>query len=371
MKRPGSFILPLAFITVLIIPMANQVLGIWEFKSTDENRNFQPFPELDITHFEVFPNEFNDYYKDAFSFRTPLLQIYQNFKVEQLKISPSPDQTFIGTDGWLFNSRKEIKILHGEHDFNQDYLDRFETEWATRMHLLDSLKIPAHWYIIPMKHYVYQDKLPFNMWVSEPKRVTVLQDRLNKRFENLVQDPTDLLKTARDSFEIYYRYDNHWNYRGAQVIAQSILKKAEHHFPDYTFNETETVVWNEDVRKGGCHAVAIGKPDITESEWIPELADTSIKEFKYGFTPPPYFPYPNDFEHAFKNPNGNGLKILIIGDSFGLHLQKLIASVFSESVFIFDSWQYDLNKDIILKVEPDLVIWESLETHIDHVIGEE
>jgi hypothetical protein len=42
---------------------------------------------------------------------------------------------------------------------------------------------------------------------------------------------------------------------------------------------------------------------------------------------------------------------------------------FPESVFLFDAWQYKLNKPIIEKVKPDIVVFISLETNIDNIIA--
>ena len=338
------------------------------FESADENRDFNPFPVFDPTYFEGFPEEFEAYFNDAFSFRAPLLDFHQYMKFKWFKISPYPDKVIIGNDGWLFNARKEAEILDGKLNFSEEQLAQFETEWDNRIRILDSLDIKVLWYILPMKHYVYLDKMPFTVRVSKPKRVKTLQERLNTSHPNLVHDPTQLLIHTKDSFDTYLKNDNHWNYRAGHSTSLDILQNIHRWYPNRDFSLPKNYTWEQNTFFGGCHAQVIGKPYAEELEWFVAVDSTKVREYKRCFLPPADFPYPDDYEHSFINPDGNGLKILIIGDSFSHPLQKFLPEVFSETVFIFDSWQYDLNLDVILEVQPDIVLFESLETHIDHFI---
>lgn len=368
--KPAKYILPMVLMSCLLLIGLNQILHVWEFEQTDENRNFAPLPHFNPSYLEVFPKEFDSYYRDAFSFRTPILDVYQRFKLEVLKISPKPKLTLIGSDGWLFNARKEIEIFRGEWDFTEKELIEFEMEWEGRFRILDSLDIETFWYVIPMKHYVYADKLPFNLRMKEPKRVSILSHRLNERLHEFVVDPTGTLRAARDTSEVYYRNDNHWHSKGAHLIAKDILDNLQRQWPNAIFN-LPSFSWKQVTRNGGCHANAIGRNELSEPDWQPVFLNPIEESDKYDFVPPSDFPYPGDYEHVFRNQNGNGLKILVIGDSFSGNLRPFISQVFSESVFIFDSWQYGLNLDIILTLKPDVVVFESLETHIDHIIGKQ
>ena len=71
----------------------------------------------------------------------------------------------------------------------------------------------------------------------------------------------------------------------------------------------------------------------------------------------------------YRNPSDTTApKILVIRDSFGDQLIPFLKEPFSESVFIFDGWDYGLNKEIIETVKPDIVIFLGLETHIENFI---
>ncbi|MGB1318082.1 MAG: hypothetical protein ACPG5W_07735, partial [Flavobacteriales bacterium] len=166
MRHNSKYILVVLFVVTLIVPMLNGHFLVWEFEQKDENRDFHEKPALALDYPDIYPKQYNAYYKDAFGFRAPLLQFFKEFKFRWLKVSPEPEHTMLGNDGWYFLTKKESQILAGEKDFPSEYLEAFRSEWQRRTDFLDSLGIVHYWYILPMKHYVYQDKLQFHTPVS-------------------------------------------------------------------------------------------------------------------------------------------------------------------------------------------------------------
>jgi alginate O-acetyltransferase complex protein AlgJ len=369
MARFSKYILPVLFMIALLVPLVNSQFLIWEFEQDDENRNPHPKPSLNLDHAAPYPDQYDKYHKDAFSFRTPLLQLFKQFKFKWLMVSPSPEHTMLGTDGWYFLTEKEGQILAGKRDFSSEYLNAFKEEWQDRTDFLDSLGIVHYWYILPMKHYVYQDKLQFQTQVSpRPKRVTQLQEYLNSYFPGLVRDPTQLLLQARDSVEVYQRHDNHWNHHAGYSVAVDIIETLQKDFPQLKLRPFNSYTWEGKWKNSGFHVGTLGLTD-TLVHLMPTDPNEEAIRFSYGFPPNPGFAYPNEYEYSYRKADTTGLKILIIRDSFGDYYRPFIKESFSESVFIFDSWQYNLHKDIILQIKPDIVLFTSLETHIAHTIN--
>ena len=78
---------------------------------------------------------------------------------------------------------------------------------------------------------------------------------------------------------------------------------------------------------------------------------------------------PWNYERRYINEHSkSGLRVLFIRDSFGNQLVPFVKEPFAESLFIFDAWRYELNKPIIEKVKPDVVIFLGLETHLESFI---
>ncbi|MFT6210853.1 MAG: hypothetical protein ACJATE_001479 [Bacteroidia bacterium] len=369
MQHSSKYILPVLFVTALLVSIFNSQFNIWEFEQSDENRDFDKKPSLNLEHADPYPDKYNAYYKDAFTFKTPLLSLFKEFKFRWLMVSPAPEHTMLGKDNWYFLAEKEAEILAGKKDFSPEYLEEFRTEWQHRTNFLDSLGIVHYWYILPMKHYVYQDKLQFQTPVSpRPKRITQLQNHINSYFPRLVRDPTDELIKARDSVEVYQRYDNHWNHHAGYTVAVDMIETLKKDFPELSLRPFESFNWTKKWKQGGFHRGTLGVKDSSQHTMPLDTIEHAIR-FSYKFTPPPGFPYPFAYEYSYRKTDTTGLKILIIRDSFGDYFKPFLKESFSESVFIFDSWQYKLNEEIILKMKPDIVLFCSLETHVEHIVN--
>jgi hypothetical protein len=253
-------------------------------------------------------------------------------------------------------------------DFSDDELERFRQEWDERAAFLDSLGITYRWLICPLKHYVYTDKLPFNMVVSKrPKRVEQLRTYLEGYHPGLIIDPTPALIAARDSVNVFYRLDNHWNYQAGYTAYVELMRSLKRDLPELEIVGHDAFIWEARTKDNGFHRSTLGLKE-TEQERVPSPLATTVEPITYGFAMTPGFPYPDQYEKSFRSGDTTKLRILVIRDSFGDHLMPFIKESFSESVFIFDSWQYTLHRKLILQVKPDIVVFSSLETHIKHVI---
>ncbi len=371
LNKISIYFLPVLFSMFLFSHLINHTFKLYTFERKDENRRFNDTISLNINHLDNFPKEYSNYLSDNFTFRTPLLNFYHHLKFNIFKISPHPEKTIIGKSGWYFLSEKELKIIEGKLNFNQTELIQFENEWQRRKKFLDSLDIKYHWVIAPMKHNVYNEYLPFNVHQSKNRRIETLVHHLsNKKFPDLIIDPVPEMKQQKDSIKLFYHLDNHWNYRSGYLITKLLLSTIQKDFPNANIPDITEHYWEYDTVRKGIHYDVLGIKNLWEIEQKPIFPYHSSKKVEnYGFPPVQGFAYPWDYEWRFVNDSlQNGLRILIIRDSFGFQVSPFIRDSFKESLFIFDAWQYKLNEDIILKYQPDVVIFLGLETHIDSFI---
>jgi hypothetical protein len=95
----------------------------------------------------------------------------------------------------------------------------------------------------------------------------------------------------------------------------------------------------------------------------------AVRSPKFNYPVTDGFPYPDDFEQFFKNDRAkNKKKVLVIRDSFGTDCIPFIAEAFSETLFIFDGWNYGLNSNILETYKPDIVIYLTYEPHLINFI---
>lgn len=372
MKNSGSKYIVIIFALLLAAPLLNGVLHIVRFDQKDENRVFKTMPEADIHKLDRFPVEFDAYYNDNFSFRTPLLEALHKIKYYGFHISPNPDQTVIGKEGWNYLAEKEKKVFEGDLNFTKGQLDTLYHIWNNRLTYFKQQNIKCYWLIAPTKHRVYPEFLPDNFIQPKgPSRVEVLSKFLNGKFPGLIIDPTEALLKAKKDHKLFYQLDNHWNFNAGFIASDLLYKRIKQDFPSVIAPTYDNYIWKDTITSFGYHKNVIGVESLTEKEQVVyNKKELAIKAWNYNFPVIEHFPYPWDYEHRYINYQADSTmpRILVIRDSFGAQMIPFLKEGFRESEFIFDSWHYWVDKGVIEKYDPDMIIYISLETHIESLI---
>jgi len=364
-------ILPVAFVLLLIIPLFNDAFHFVEFDRNEENRSFTDSIEFNINHLDDFPKNFNNYVNDNIIFRKPFLNLFHQSKFYVFKTSPYPNKLIIGKNDWYFNAGKEKEIYEGLNQFNTLQLDSFSNEWKKRLHFIDSLNIKTYWLIAPMKHTIYPEEIPYNIVREKENRTFQLKKRMNKDFHGLIIDANQLLKNAKDSIPVFYQTDNHWNFSAGEIVAKHLLDQFKKDFPNNDFGKTPKIEWEKKIKKDGIQTRLLGIEGLSEVYYTPSENTNYVskEEKKYKFKGIESFAYNWGYEKGFSNSKlTNGLRILIIRDSFGEQLMPFMRDSFEESLWIFDAWRYGLNKEIILEMKPDIILFLGLETHTEKIL---
>jgi len=374
MSRLRPYILPVLFACALMLPAFNSIFSVWEFERKDENRTIAPFPKFDINYLDGFPCQFEDWYNDAFSFRTPLLKFFHKAMVDAFRVSPDPSKTIIGANGQMFQGGKERKIVEGKLQLSEVQLDSLELIWADRMAYFSAKGIKCYWFIIPIKEHVYPELLPLQVIPGKgPRRAEQIKQRLNGRFPGLVHDLLPPVVAAKDTSTLYFMFDNHWNYEAGAVAAREILRVVTKDFANVNPVPYEKVSWTDSLRLIGFHRVVLGDDNTDDPYRYPKSSASRARTVdRYGFKSIPSFPYPWDYENRYRiEGDTTAPRALIIRDSFTDFTRPFLVEAFSETVLIFDSWQFRANRHIVETVMPDLVIYCSLESFIEGHLGHE
>ncbi|MDD2983016.1 MAG: hypothetical protein PHQ74_06480 [Crocinitomicaceae bacterium] len=362
--------LAIIFIFIISIPGILKIAGVKSFERKDENRRFKDELKIDFGRLDYFPAAADSFTNDNFFFRSPLLDFFHRMKFFALKVSPHPEQSIIGKDGWYFLAGKELDVISGKLDFSPLAMDSFAHEWKERTNYFKSVNIPVFLIMAPFKHHVYTEKLPYNIYQSKTNRTTELANHLESKFPGLVIDPLPVLKANKDKEQLYFRLDNHWNTRAGYHATQLIIEKLRAAFPDKNIPNIPPFDWKGEKIRNGIHYHVMGIEELEEYAENPVFKDPKSSEAEsFNFKVVPDFAYPDQFEKHFKNESlKNGLRVLFIRDSYADALIPFAREVFSESLFIFDAWQYKINQEIVESYQPDVVIFLGLETLIDHYI---
>jgi alginate O-acetyltransferase complex protein AlgJ len=368
--RFHTYFLSVAFILLIGLPLLNFNGLLFSFERPNENRVFCDSLPFRIQQLDKFPAAFDRYYNDNFSFRTPLLTLVHRIHYDVFGSTPHRNDLLIGKQGWYFMGGEEEAIYEGREHFSEEVLTQFHALWKERIRFLKNKNIEVHWVICPIKHHVYNDMLPEN--VRKPKRMSrtnQLAAYLNRTFPKFVLNPVHKLKQARKKHRVYFQLDNHWNARAGWYVTHYLLQELKKDFPLIDERYLAQYKWSDSTKRDGIHKAMLGIRELSEQAPFTLPREEMAKSVRnYGFKVPADFPYPWKYEMRFKSGNQKAPRLLVIRDSFSDDLIPFLKEAFSESVFIFDNWEYALHPEIIDKVQPDVVLFITLESHLSHFL---
>jgi len=364
--------LPVAFVILLLIPELNSVFGFISDTENLENRKLNDRPEFILAKLDPFPEAYEKYYNDHFFMRNFMNKLWSEFSIKYLKKSPSP-KSIIGKNGWLYMTERELETYLAKNLFSKSELDSFVTEISNRVKYLESIGTKYYFVVAPTKYSIYPEYLP-NMYQIEQRKTRtdqIINALSDVQGVNIIDLRETLLKHKLD-YEMFKHTDNHWNSYGAYFAYREIIDRIRDDFPDvipaYPLDSFKIEELNV---KGGNIATIINGEYIFRETHQPEIK--FINQKIYEGNPGNYpvtkgFPYPYEYEKVDSTALQNAPKVLIIRDSFGNALMPFLSANFSESVYIFDAWQYKLNKDIVDNEKPDIFIQLSLECHYHNLL---
>ncbi|MES2627700.1 MAG: hypothetical protein V4616_01915 [Bacteroidota bacterium] len=372
MKNAGTKFILLLFLSILVIPLVNAVLHIKSFEQKDENRVFTPMPEANIRTLDKYPREFENYFNDNFSFRSPLLDLIHQVKYHVFNVSPNPNQNVIGKNGWCFLTGKEKEVYEGNLDLTPTQLDTLDLIWKKRIAYFNERGIKCYWLIAPTKHRIYSEELPNSIAINHGKsRVELLKEHMSASFPGLIIDPTPALLAEKKNRKLYFKLDNHWNVNAGQIASAELMKAIAKNFPSVAPVKYGDYTWKDTITSHGYDKNVLGIASLSEKEQVfkyhKELAPAAPN---FGFPVTEGFPYPWEYEfHYVRNPSDTTLpRLLVMRDSFGNQMMPFLKEGFNESVFIFDAWKYGMDQNIIDNYKPKIVVFITLETHLENVI---
>lgn len=365
MNKLPNILLIILFGFILCAPLLNDSFHFFQFERKDENRKFHDSLAISWNYLDSFPKDFENYISDNFSFRSPLITFSKDLKLNTFHISPDKHEILIGNKNRFFIANYHQKIYEGDIPFSQSWLDTLEGEWIRRKKYFDSLGISVRVVLAPIAHEIYPEELPFNVIKRKGKDpITLSADRLNKRFPHLVFNPIPLITANKSRQKMYYELDNHWTENCGFLVAKSLLEEIKRDlYPHLDLSPLSQFTWKEVERDFGHFTNVLATDKLSENILLIEKSPANMEvienlplEFeKYGVGE-------QDQQTHFRVKGcKNKLRVLVIRDSFGGALIPPIATCFSETVFIFDSWRYRLNKSVIESYKPDLVIYITYE----------
>lgn len=358
-----KYILSGIFLVFVFIPLIGDLAGITTGNSLEENRHIKGYEELSL------PKKVALYIKNfdsRFWGRQYLVRSYIAIKKDFFGVSPLPEKVIIGKEGWLYLSDYgAMDDYRNIRPFSVEQLDSIQAYLRHISKELGQQDIKFYVAVVPDKHTIYPEYLPETVRKVRPvSRLQQLTEHLKKestfRFINL----TDTLQAAKPNGVLYFKEESHWNDRGAFIAYQKIFENIKFDFPGLNELELDSCESFAGKENDLDLAKILGQPiDYTEDTWkIVPRSFSNITTTDAGVSIPPAKRFNTEYAFRKLNPLNTGPSIIVYRDSFFGSLTPFFEQSFSESTYI---WTNDIDLEFIKKQNPQLVLLEIAERHID------
>ena len=353
------------FLCFLIMP--NIIYRIF-YKNFDhinyENRTLASKPILVLTNINEYPKKYEEYFNDYLSFRNELVKLKNLNDIFVFKNIIS-DRVLLGKNKWLFSN--DDNLTEKYMGIERYYFTKEELEKAKNnlIHFRDELEkknIDFIFMVCPDKQFIYSEYMPDYIKRKSTKNDTdIFVEYIKNNTDIKVVYPKEELLKYKDKYQLYYKYDSHWNTLGAYIGYTELTRilnidnKSIESFKILEFdsayrnsNKDSSTFYNDMAKMVGLNYIKTFRDDII---YILEDYKYTITNITYDWSSSRISNYNLD---NFKN-NRN---ILIIRDSYSFEMMDYIITTFKQSEFINIG---SFKNENITEYNPDIVVFQLVE----------
>ncbi|QSE98096.1 alginate O-acetyltransferase AlgX-related protein [Fulvivirga lutea] len=365
MLKFRQYIFPFIFLLIVFLPLLDTIFNVLPENKNIENRTLATI-SLDSTDFSEIPVELQEYFKDNFHGRSLFFDM--NMKIKRsLSSKPFKDNSLvIGKNGWYFsNFQHVIDDYRAVRPFTESEVYEIRRSLEKCKEDLADLGIKYYLLIVPNKHTIYSDQLPdYINKIGTKSRLEQLLPSLREANIPIV-DIRDVMLESKDS-TLYFKTDSHWNLNGSFIGYQELFNKIHSDFPEIKPFQKSDFHLREYEKIGGDIVSMMGMENEIKDTFI-EYSPKNGYLYKEANTGDYEMPNPKIFHpeltvSAFEGGNTN-LKAVVFKDSYAGYMQQFLNQHFQRTVYIWGH-NYQLNKEIVEKESPDMVIQIIVERYL-------
>lgn len=361
------------FLVAIFVPLIVALSEPDSSYSNTEKRPLAPLPSLpeSTQDWQELPTKLNAYYADQFGLRDWLNSRYLHLMSMVAPDAPLTNVTR-GQDGWLFFGSPKPHLRGKTNPFGDArhtdlYSDSDLAIAATRIKQrsdwLRAQGIEYLYTIAPNKHTIYFDKLPKHITKAGPISSTdQLLGYLRANTDVTVVDLRPGLFEKRQEADIYYQYDTHWNFLGANIAQFEIMREVNtllpdsvpaRRLPDSLFDFRELSI------HGDLSTMAqIENP--TEIHPLPEFKGECLPIDRSSALD-------RSERRMITTCNHARLNALVYRDSFGNALVEYFSRQFEIATFVWRRTNYESLQTELAIRKPDIVIEQVTERFLPYI----
>ncbi|OMP32511.1 hypothetical protein [Mangrovimonas sp. DI 80] len=339
LKSNKTFIFNCVFIAMLILPNAIMFTGLSYIIT-----NPKDFPSIKSSL-----KDFKEFYSDSFGLKTGLTNKYLSFKSDILNENPIPNRVIKGNNGWYFLGNYHNNILNdtfGNDKVSIEELESISSNINDINTYLNSKNIKFYLVVAPNKSHIYPEHLPFQL-NKNPNKLEQLKEYLKKEIDFEIIDPSESLLQNKNQRQLYYKSNTHWNDFGAYIGYSYATDKINQSFP----------IPKTQLSNFSSKTYPLNEEDITK------MINIHTNETSQFFTKQNSSVVADSLSFSFQhylNPDVP-YKLLMHRDSFAVGLIPFFNESFGETIY---TRGYTLDKDLIEKEQPNVVIFEIVERNL-------
>lgn len=315
--------------------------------SETENRMLNSKPKLELSTITEYPEKFDNYYNDHLPFRLNLRNIWStvNYNIFNTTVS---DGVIVGKDGWLFYRGDEsIEQVQGIGK----YTDEEKAEWLhdlqTKMKNFNEMGIETYILILPNKENVYKEYLPKTIPIKEnTSRTEDLITYVEDNSDIHVIYPKEELLQAKNIYQVYRKYDTHWNKIGACIGTIALQKEINKDF-EFSISDFKISQNNEKAPR-----------DLADFTNLPKELHENVVYVDNFYD---NIEYNIEEKEQYEEGNSNAeddRTVLIIGDSFRINMRDYFSRLYKRTIYVH---RVNCNRSMIEQIKPDIIVFEAVE----------
>ena len=344
-KKLGYVLFVGAAAAICILPT---VVMPWQTEKAVGNEQLASLPELwteDGGLNTSILNDFSDYFADHFGFRHEMITLNDQLTGNVLRTLDS-SSVLLGRDGWLF-----YESTIGDYTGTDLFTARQSYAAARVLKLMQEYceqnGIDFCFTIAPNKNSLYGSQMPARYTAASVRNASLLKQQMEQQGVRYV-DLFDVLSGSEE--QLYYRLDSHWNMRGAQLAAQTLLQELKG--TGVEFDSRITGETNPHV--GDLYEMVYPAGNETEQ-------DTAY-DFTYQYDEK--FHSADDITIHTANPEAQG-SIYVYRDSFGINLHPFLAQSYGSACF---SRNMPYRLTAVTEEQPDVLLVELVERNLNWLL---
>ena len=348
-ENKSHIVIIILFIVMITLPQ----IVFWITKnetvevSTTENRKLNEKPELELATITEYPKKFDNYYNDHLPFRTELRNMWTSLNYDLFNMTVD-NRVVAGKDGWLFyRGDKTIEQLQGTAKYTQKDKQNVLTNLQSDVDTLKEKGIDTYVLILPNKENVYREYLPDTIPISDgDSRTEELVKYIKENSDINIIYPKEELLNAKETYQVYRKYDTHWNKIGAFVGTIALQKAIE---PSFSYDINKIKIEENEEKD---------KRDLANFASLNNKLSENIIRVKDFYSNIEYtVEQKNKLEEYISN-SENEKTVLFIGDSFREDMREYFSKIYKKVVY---THRDTFKKEMLEEVNPDIVIIETVE----------